>query len=170
VIDIVKDPISDTDYNVDEDPKLYRSQKTGRGPLTDQWVQNWRDNQISGSGCKNTLPPMMCAYKVCRVEFRYWGMQSKIEKFIHDQGALQYSMPKYLEGYCRITVALRRTMLRAHRQAWAWQDEWFGLTIDDIRVLERKAQEILKKKVYCRVTVEKIFHSILLDGSDGNGK
>jgi hypothetical protein len=42
---------------------------------------------------------IMCAYKLCKVEFRYWGMQSKIERFIHD-------------------MALRNTMLRAHRQVW----------------------------------------------------
>lgn len=36
-------------------------------------------------------------------------------------------------------------MLRAHRQAWAWQDEWFGLTMDDIRQIERQTQEALKK-------------------------
>ena len=29
---------------------------------------------------------MMTAYKLCRVEFRYWGMQNKIERFIHDIG------------------------------------------------------------------------------------
>lgn len=29
---------------------------------------------------------LMCAYKLCRVEFRYWGMQTKLEKFIHDVG------------------------------------------------------------------------------------
>lgn len=28
----------------------------------------------------------MCAYKLCKVEFRYWGMQTKIEKFIHEVG------------------------------------------------------------------------------------
>ncbi len=28
----------------------------------------------------------MCAYKLCKVEFRYWGMQTKIERFIHDIG------------------------------------------------------------------------------------
>lgn len=28
----------------------------------------------------------MCAYKLCKVEFRYWGMQAKIEQFIHDVG------------------------------------------------------------------------------------
>ena len=70
----------------------------------------------------------MCAYKLCEVEFRYWGMQSKIERFIHD-------------------MALRNTMLRAHTQAWVWQDEWFGLTMDDIRDIERKTAEELKKKM-----------------------
>lgn len=35
-------------------------------------------------------------------------------------------------------------MLRAHRQAWAWQDEWYGLTMDDIRQIERQTQEALK--------------------------
>lgn len=124
VMDIVKDPISDADYCIEEDPEVFVSSKTGRGPLDDRWVEKWRK---SSPNEKNS-PPMMCAYKVCRVEFRYWGMQTKIEKFIHDQ-------------------ALRRTMLRAHRQAWAWQDEWFGLTIDDIRVLEKKAQELLNQKM-----------------------
>lgn len=38
-------------------------------------------------------------------------------------------------------------MLRAHRQAWAWQDEWVGLTIEDIRRLERETQLILQRKL-----------------------
>uniref|UniRef100_A0A915ICV0 DDHD domain-containing protein n=1 Tax=Romanomermis culicivorax TaxID=13658 RepID=A0A915ICV0_ROMCU len=119
IIDIVNDQLPDHDYSADEDPSLYHSLKTGRGPLTADWVDDCK---------KSKEKAVMCAYKVCRVEFRYWGMQSKIEKFIHD-------------------IALRKTMLRAHRQAWAWQDEWFGLTIDDIRVLEKKAQEMLSKKM-----------------------
>lgn len=71
---------------------------------------------------------LMCAYKLCRVEFRYWGMQTKLEKFIHD-------------------TALRKTMQRAHCQAWAWQDEWHGLTMDDIREIERQTQLALKQKM-----------------------
>lgn len=35
-------------------------------------------------------------------------------------------------------------MVRAHRQAWAWQDEWHGLTMDDIREIEKQTQEALK--------------------------
>ncbi len=43
--------------------------------------------------------------------------------------------------------ALRKTMLKAHRRAWLWQDEWYGLTMDDIREIERQTQEILRKKM-----------------------
>jgi len=38
-------------------------------------------------------------------------------------------------------------MVRAHRQAWAWQDEWHGLTIDDIRDLEMQTQQALAQKM-----------------------
>ncbi len=77
-MDFVKDPISMIDYSKEEDPKVYKSRKTNRGPLDDDWVEkSVRDGT-----------PMMCAYKLCRVEFRYWGMQSRIERFIHDYGNL----------------------------------------------------------------------------------
>jgi len=38
-------------------------------------------------------------------------------------------------------------MVRAHRQAWCWQDEYHGLTIDDIRRLERETQLALQEKM-----------------------
>lgn len=42
---------------------------------------------------------------------------------------------------------LRKVMVRAHRQAWCWQDEWYGLTIEDIRQLELETQLALAKKM-----------------------
>lgn len=42
---------------------------------------------------------------------------------------------------------LRKTMLRAHRQAWCWQDEYHGLTMEDIRRLEHETQLALKEKM-----------------------
>ncbi|XP_068100585.1 membrane-associated phosphatidylinositol transfer protein 2 isoform X9 [Hyperolius riggenbachi] len=119
-IDIVKDPIPPHEYKPEEDPKIYKSVKTKRGPLSDDWIEEHRKNL---GRC-----PIMCAYKLCKVEFRYWGMQSKIERFIHD-------------------VGLRKVMVRAHRQAWCWQDEWYGLTIEDIRQLEKEAQLMLAQKM-----------------------
>lgn len=38
-------------------------------------------------------------------------------------------------------------MVRAHRQAWAWQDEWVGLSIADIRSLEAQTQHALAEKM-----------------------
>uniref|UniRef100_A0AAY4BW58 DDHD domain-containing protein n=1 Tax=Denticeps clupeoides TaxID=299321 RepID=A0AAY4BW58_9TELE len=119
-IDIVKDPIPPHEYLVEEDPKLYQSLKTRRGPLTDNWIEEINEDI--------DRTPVMCAYKLCKVEFRYWGMQSKIERFIHD-------------------VGLRKVMVRAHRQAWCWQDEWYGLTIEDIRQLELETQLALAAKM-----------------------
>ncbi|XP_055684260.1 protein retinal degeneration B isoform X2 [Lutzomyia longipalpis] len=128
VIDIVKDQLYGADYVKDEDPKLYVSEKTTRGPLQDGWIDEyWNEVKNKQQPTARNMA-IMCAYKLCRVEFRYWGMQTKLEKFIHD-------------------TALRKTMLRAHRQAWAWQDEWHGLTMDDIREIERQTQLALQKKM-----------------------
>ncbi|XP_039875684.1 membrane-associated phosphatidylinositol transfer protein 2-like isoform X2 [Simochromis diagramma] len=119
-IDIVTDPIPAHEYKSEEDPRLYKSAKTQRGPLWDDWIEEYNNNPGK--------TPIMCAYKLCKVEFRYWGMQSKIERFIHD-------------------VGLRKVMVRAHRQAWCWQDEWYGLTIEDIRQLELETQLALARKM-----------------------
>uniref|UniRef100_A0A6I8NUW8 Phosphatidylinositol transfer protein membrane associated 2 n=1 Tax=Ornithorhynchus anatinus TaxID=9258 RepID=A0A6I8NUW8_ORNAN len=119
-IDIVRDPIPPNEYKSEEDPRLYKSAKTKRGPLSDDWIEECTRHPGHF--------PIMCAYKLCKVEFRYWGMQSKIERFIHD-------------------VGLRKVMVRAHRQAWCWQDEWYGLTIEDIRQLEKEAQLMLAQKM-----------------------
>ncbi|XP_055775794.1 membrane-associated phosphatidylinositol transfer protein 2-like isoform X10 [Salvelinus fontinalis] len=119
-IDIVKDPIPPHEYMQEEDPRIYRSDKTNRGPLQEDWIEEYNNNPGK--------TPIMCAYKLCKVEFRYWGMQSKIERFIHD-------------------VGLRKVMVRAHRQAWCWQDEWYGLTIEDIRQLELETQLALAQKM-----------------------
>ncbi|XP_037054631.1 membrane-associated phosphatidylinositol transfer protein 2 isoform X6 [Peromyscus leucopus] len=118
IIDIVKDPVPPNEYKTEEDPKIFQSVKTRRGPLSDNWIQEY----------KKRLLPIMCAYKLCKVEFRYWGMQSKIERFIHDTG-------------------LRRVMVRAHQQAWCWQDEWYGLSMENIRELEREVQLMLSRKM-----------------------
>ncbi|XP_062273004.1 membrane-associated phosphatidylinositol transfer protein 2-like isoform X1 [Scomber scombrus] len=119
-IDIVTDPIPPHEYKAEEDTQLYKSVKTQRGPLRDDWIEEYNNNPGKH--------PIMCAYKLCKVEFRYWGMQSKIERFIHD-------------------VGLRKVMARAHRQAWCWQDEWYGLTMEDIRQLELETQLALATKM-----------------------
>lgn len=68
---------------------------------------------------------LMCVYKICRVQFDRWPIQYKVEQFIHDY--------------------IRKTLVLAHRQSWAWQDEWHGLTMEQIREMEKETQECLAK-------------------------
>ena len=69
-IDIANDPVLTADYKKDTDPKLFKSEKTGRGPLLSD---NWRERS----------DPVMTAYKLVTVHFKWWGLQNKVESFIH---------------------------------------------------------------------------------------
>ena len=56
------------DYKEEEDPVKFVSKRTARGQLKPRW--------------QDTTSPLMCAYKLCSVEFKWFGIQSKVEKFI----------------------------------------------------------------------------------------
>ena len=129
IIDIVKDNEGMAyDDPEKEDPTVYISKKTGRGPLNDGWLkEHWTDCDGEKQPTEND-GAVMCAYKLFKVEFRYWGLQSRVESMIHD-------------------IALRKTMLNGHLRAWTWQDEWHGLTMEDIRVIERQTAVELKHRM-----------------------
>nr|CCO62048.1 protein retinal degeneration B [Speonomus longicornis] len=67
-IDIAYDEVSAKHYKEEEDPRYYKSKKTGRGPL----MEGWRNNHN----------PIMCSYKVVKAYFEVWGMQTKVEEFV----------------------------------------------------------------------------------------
>lgn len=78
MIDPVKDPVPTSQYSKEEDPLLYVSKKTGRGPLTADWLQQPQKS-------------IMCAYKRITVEFKYWGMQVN-ESLSNSQDVKQISL------------------------------------------------------------------------------
>ncbi|EXX79591.1 hypothetical protein RirG_004100 [Rhizophagus irregularis DAOM 197198w] len=106
IIDIANDPIEPKDYKKDQDPTLYHSEKTGRGPLKDDWI-------------KKATPTMTC-YKLVTVEFKWFGLQNKIESFIQN--------------------VMRSLFTNFHRQLFCWTDKWYGMTMDDIRAYEDKTK------------------------------
>jgi len=67
------------DYKPTEDPSRFKSAKTGRGPLIGL---NW----------ERGVNPVMCCYKLVTVEFKWWGLQNKVEKFIHRVINIAYSV------------------------------------------------------------------------------
>uniref|UniRef100_A0A3B1JAE9 Phosphatidylinositol transfer protein beta isoform n=1 Tax=Astyanax mexicanus TaxID=7994 RepID=A0A3B1JAE9_ASTMX len=116
-IDIAdRDQVAYSDYKADEDPALFKSTKTGRGPLG----PNWRKELVS-----NPESPRMCAYKLVTVKFKWWGLQNKVESFIHKQE--------------------KRIFTNFHRQLFCWIDRWVDLTMEDIRRMEAETQKELEE-------------------------
>ncbi|NXU35119.1 PITC1 protein, partial [Drymodes brunneopygia] len=112
-IDIASDEIPERYYKESEDPKYFKSQKTGRGQLKEGW--------------RETHQPIMCSYKLVTVKFEVWGLQTRVEQFVHK--------------------VVRDILLIGHRQAFAWVDEWYDMTMDEVREFERATQEATNKKI-----------------------
>ncbi|KAJ3597264.1 hypothetical protein NHX12_000792, partial [Muraenolepis orangiensis] len=68
-LDILSDPIPDKHYKESEDLSLWRSDKTGRGPLEEGW--------------RAQAKPIMCSYKRVSCSFEVYGAQGRTEDFIH---------------------------------------------------------------------------------------
>uniref|UniRef100_A0A3B3CKY6 Phosphatidylinositol transfer protein alpha isoform n=1 Tax=Oryzias melastigma TaxID=30732 RepID=A0A3B3CKY6_ORYME len=114
-IDIAdKDSISPKDYKADQDPSIFKSEKTGRGPLGPDWK-----NELAN----NPHCPHMCAYKLVTVEFKWLGLQSKIESYIQK--------------------VEKRLFTHFHRQLFCSIDKWIELTMDDIRRMEEETKKEL---------------------------
>ncbi|KAL3676890.1 hypothetical protein R1sor_026838 [Riccia sorocarpa] len=129
-IDIAMDQVEN--YVEEEDPSLFRSRKTGRGPLKEGW--------------QKTCEPVMCAYKCVTVDVPYWGFGSRIEKFIAKN-------------------AQRKILLEGHRKCFCWLDEWFGLTMADVRRMEAETAEAMR-----RARAEALKRLQLETGEAGDGE
>ncbi|VDQ04171.1 unnamed protein product [Trichobilharzia regenti] len=96
-IDIANDELyTASDYDPSCDPRIYQS---------------------------NTDLPIMCAYKLVTCEFKWWGIQGRVETLIQSQE--------------------RRIFLNFNRQVFCWLDKWYGLSMDDIRDVEEKTKKEL---------------------------
>eukprot|EP00051_Salpingoeca_urceolata_P006015 m.79938 g.79938 ORF g.79938 m.79938 type:complete len:266 (-) comp14645_c0_seq1:52-849(-) len=111
-IDIVAPLANKKDYRAEYDPTKVRSEKTGRGPLALGWQE--------------TSEPVMTAYKLIRTNFKWFGLQSRVERFI--------------------VGAQRNLFHKFHRQLFCSLDQWVELSMPDIRALEAKIKAELDEK------------------------
>ena len=111
-IDIANDPVAPADYKDSEDPAKFRSQKAGVGPLKGKWRQE--------------VDPVMTCYKLVTCEFKWFGLQNRVENFIQNTE--------------------RRLFLKFHRQVFCWLDNWYGLTMQQIRELEEATKRELEEQ------------------------
>uniref|UniRef100_A0A3Q4GBI7 Cytoplasmic phosphatidylinositol transfer protein 1 n=2 Tax=Pseudocrenilabrinae TaxID=318546 RepID=A0A3Q4GBI7_NEOBR len=113
LLDIAYDEIPERHYKESEDLRYFKSKKTNRGLLQEGWL--------------DTQDPIMCSYKLVTVKFEVWGLQTRVEQFVHK--------------------VIRDVLLLGHRQAFAWVDEWIDMTMDEVREYERATQEATNLKI-----------------------
>ena len=65
--------------------------------------------------------PVMTSYKSVSVKLDLWGFQSRLEDYVHK--------------------SIREVLLVGHRQAVAWLDDWYGMSIEEVRQFESKMQQ-----------------------------
>jgi len=70
----------------------------------------------------------MCIYKLTWVNVKMWPLQGKLESWVHKS-------------------MVRDVLLLGHKQAFTWIDEWYGLTMEDIRKYEIETKVILDNKL-----------------------
>lgn len=78
-------------------------------------------------GWRMTDKPIMCSYKLVHASFEVWGLQTKVESMIQ--------------------TTIREILLLGHRQAFTWIDEWFNMSLEDVREYEKRIQDETNQKV-----------------------
>ncbi|XP_054616046.1 cytoplasmic phosphatidylinositol transfer protein 1 [Dunckerocampus dactyliophorus] len=112
-VDIAYDEVPERHYKESEDLRYFKSRKTDRGLLQEGWI--------------HTQDPIMCSYKLVSVKFEVWGLQTRVEQFVHK--------------------VIRDVLLLGHKQAFAWVDEWIDMTMEEVREYERATQEATNLKI-----------------------
>ncbi|CAH1395938.1 unnamed protein product [Nezara viridula] len=127
-VDIGNDPCTKCDYDKENDPSRFVSLKTERGPLKDDWI--------------STVNPIMTCYKLVRAEFKWFGLQNRVENYILDTE--------------------QKLFLRFHRYLFCWIDRWFGLDMDDICQMEEEIRVKLSIQMRNqRIVKNESLHGIL---------
>lgn len=154
-IDIAADKkeFSANDYKEETDPRLYKHEPSGRGPLSATWLTEMQQRVKSIETArqmnmeqKEEYPQVMTCYKLVSAKFKWFGIQNRVEKYVH--------------------TAEKRIFTLFHRQVFCWMGPhksindstapgWYGMNMADIRRIEAETKAQLDKE---RATGEKRGH------------
>ncbi|XP_054268702.1 phosphatidylinositol transfer protein alpha isoform-like [Macrosteles quadrilineatus] len=79
----------------------------------------------------DTVTPVMTCYKLVTVHFRWFGLQNKVEKILQN--------------------FQRRLYTVVNRKLFCLMDEWYNLTLEDIRKFEEETKAFLNQQRTCGV-------------------
>jgi len=95
-VDIATEVVDPKYYKPEEDPLLYNSKKTGRGPLLSGW--------------QKTSKPLMCIYKLATVTFNMWPISGKVETYIQKSMVRDVILLGHKQAFAWIDEWLEMTM------------------------------------------------------------
>ncbi|KAL0460667.1 UNVERIFIED_CONTAM: Phosphatidylinositol transfer protein alpha isoform [Sesamum latifolium] len=78
-------------------------------------------------GWQGQCDPVSTAYKLVTIDAPYWGFGSRLEQ--------------------ALLAGERALFLESHRNCFGWIDEWFGLSMDKMRELEKQSDSSLNQKL-----------------------
>ncbi|XP_062015834.1 uncharacterized protein LOC133732322 [Rosa rugosa] len=86
-------------------------------------------------GWQDTSSPVMTAYKLVTIDAPYWGFGYKLEQ--------------------ALLLGERALFLESHRNCFAWIDEWFGMTMQQLRELDQQSDSLAELQKHGRPTLVK---------------
>ncbi|KAE8691764.1 Phosphatidylinositol transfer protein 1 isoform 2 [Hibiscus syriacus] len=78
-------------------------------------------------GWQENCSPVMTAYKLVTIDAPYWGFGYRLEQ--------------------ALLAGERALFIESHRNCFGWIDEWFGMTMQQIRELEQQGDCLLNEKI-----------------------
>uniref|UniRef100_A0A915ANG7 Phosphatidylinositol transfer protein n=1 Tax=Parascaris univalens TaxID=6257 RepID=A0A915ANG7_PARUN len=111
---------------------IYDEKYLKKGDTTPETNPRIFHSKITGRGplaedWAQTTEPLMCCYKVVQVLFKWRGLQTRIERLAHKQ--------------------YPRLFIKFHRETFCWMDRWYDLTMDEIKELEDRTAQQLKRQI-----------------------
>ena len=83
----------------------------------------------------------MTAYKLVTIQFKWWGLQDRVENFIHSTEKRIFTnfhrQVRFI--WCNMKLVIQ-TFISLTTQVFCWMDKWHGMTIEDIRALEEQTK------------------------------
>ncbi|KAG6541652.1 hypothetical protein Mapa_016917 [Marchantia paleacea] len=98
-------------------------------------------------GWQSRVNPVMTAYKLVTVDAPYWGFGYRLEQLL-------------LGGE-------RALFVESHKRCFSWIDEWYGLTFEDVRLMELQMDQALNMTMHQQHGVPQV--AGLVSDVKGNG-
>lgn len=108
--------------------RSYESRLKHLGPDPAEFVSNTTGRGPLLEGWIEHTEPVMCAYKLAVIDVDLFGIQKRAEKLVQKQ-------------------ALRTEFYKAHRKLFCWIDEWYPMSMQQVREYEVRTKQALHRMV-----------------------